>query len=83
MILLIPYTALYRYEHLTMVSRREEEQRSKGKIKRIAVPMSSGGSFFAPDIGYVGGAGDIEVRLLHQLQGQLVQLAASRPDAIS
>ena len=45
--------------------------------------LSPGGSFFTPDVGYITGGGDIEVGLLHQLQGHVVQLAVARADAIS
>src|SRR3990170_5962990 len=56
-----------------------------GQILLLTVgrALSPGVSFFAPDVGYVTGGGDIEVGLLHQLQGHVVQLAVARADAIS
>jgi hypothetical protein len=38
--------------------------------------------FLVPDRGDIGGGGDIEERLLHQLQSHVVQLAVSRANAI-
>src|SRR5882672_3473480 len=64
--------------------RRREQVTKTSRLRKPQAKQSAQGdrSLTPPDICDLTCRGDVEVRLLHELQGELVQLTIARADAV-